>query len=114
MSTAVLGRDDIVSIITQSNFYPTGGAFTAVGQIVQENFEQYKKSADKRCCGPDPTILYPAIDKLFVILRDTTETGDAARTAFKEFMSRKKGQPITVVTMYFRRGKEPVPEKLQF
>ena len=109
--TAVLGRDELLSILIRKDFYPVGGPFTAVGQIVQERAAAYKASAAKRCCGPDPSILFPAIDLLFSLLRGPDDT---AKQAFKTYLTNHRGRTITTVVMYFRRGHEPAPEKLQF
>lgn len=112
--TVVIGRDDLIKLIVQSELYPADSPLIPVGLAVKDVWEAYTESARSSCCGPKPQILFPALDVLFSLLREQTDAGDAARTAFKAYLTNKKGFEVATVMLYFRRGKEPHPEKLEF
>jgi hypothetical protein len=114
VDSAVLGRDAIINLVAKSSFYPVGGPFTSVGQLVASVWVDYVKSASTSCCGPKPQLLFPAIDELFRLLREEGETGDAARKSFKNYLTNNKGYEVRHVILYYRRGTELTPEKLEF
>jgi hypothetical protein len=104
MSSLTLGRDDLMRLAFEEDFFDANPALAELREEVRTCRAAYQSdAASSRCrCGGDPRLILGCLGALLTRLESLRTEDHAALAQFFAYVGAKRNKNVSSVTIYYR------------
>jgi hypothetical protein len=112
MSRLVFGRDQLLQLLLVDELFTVVPELAYVKQMRDVALPAYHESVQRSCCGGDPRLMFPALDELMATLRQLQRHSPSVIERFRAFVAGRSGTDAHPFQIYYRKGRQGLPDKL--
>jgi hypothetical protein len=112
MSRLVFGRDQLLQLLLVDELFTVVPELVYVKQMRDVARPAYEESVRRSCCGGDARLMFPALDELMLTLRHLQKHAPSVIERFREFVAGRSGTDANPFQIYYRKGRQGLPDKL--
>ena len=116
MAHVGLGRDDLLRLIFEDDFFEQNAGLAAQQEEVLACRAAYQKSAARSSCrcGGNPRLAFACMDNLLAKLTELKTAAPDVVRAFVAYAGRKRNKDATSITIYYRKTSQIPLQKFKF